>query len=112
MLNSSESCIEIAVDHRLQTLIATVPLREPSRRGTHGNLLRDLARSRTRPKEGISPEEVDFTAWLSEPASIGGAVAMLHQPANEHPYHLGREITFQSCPTLVAFHASIHHSDR
>jgi hypothetical protein len=27
---------------------------------------------------------------------------MLQQPANEHPYHLGREITFKSCSTLVA----------
>ena len=27
---------------------------------------------------------------------------MLQQPANEHSYHIGREITFKSCPTLVA----------
>ena len=27
---------------------------------------------------------------------------MLQQPANNHPYHLGREITFKNCPTFVA----------
>lgn len=98
----SENCIDVAVDHRLQRLIGIVPSPKSSHNGNHGNLLRGIAQLITRPNEEISPEEVDFTAWLSQPASTGGVVAMLQQPANNHPYHLGREVTFRSCGTLVA----------
>ncbi|KAK5215541.1 hypothetical protein LTR96_011099 [Exophiala xenobiotica] len=101
----TDSCIEIAADHRLQRLVGSVPYRESSRNGNHGNLLRELAQSIIRPNEDIFPEEIDFTAWQSEPVSTGGPMAMLQQPADKHPYHRGRESTFQSCATLVALDA-------
>jgi hypothetical protein len=102
MVHLSRGCIDVAVDHRLQKLIATVQTQSASHKGNHGDLLRELAQSITRPNEGISPEEVDFTVFLSQPALMGGVAVLLQQLANDHPYHLGREITFRSCGTLVA----------
>lgn len=97
-----ESCIGIAVDHRLQRLVGRLPSGRGLPPGRHGQLLEELAASITRPEEVISPEEIDFTVWLSQPATISGIVAMLQQPANEHPYDQGREITFNGCDTLVS----------
>jgi len=56
----------------------------------------------TRPNEGIPPDAIDFTVWSAQLESTSRIVVMLEQPANVHPYHLSQEITFSSCPTLVA----------
>ena len=102
MVAHAKSCIDVAVDHRLESLLAPFSFDETSHPGNHSELIRNLAHLITRPKEDISQEEVDFTVWLSQPSLTGGIVVLLHQPANNHPYHLGQEVTFSSCATLVA----------
>ena len=101
MMSSPDYCIDIAVDHRLKRLVRTVPVPDTSNTTNHCQLLRNLPTRITRPKEPITDQEIDFTAWLARPNTDGGIIVLLERPANNHPYHLGRAITFSSCTTLI-----------
>lgn len=100
-MSSSMYCLDIAVDHRIRRLCEPVPPHNNHTAGNHGGILRDIARSITRSPEAISAEEINFAVWLSEPATTGGLLIMLQQPADNHPYHLGNQVVVQSCGTLA-----------
>jgi len=80
---------DVAVDHRLLALLKAALVCDTSGTGDHCNLIRQLARGITRPNEEVRPEEINFTPWLSQPASTGGTAAVASAACERASISLG-----------------------
>jgi hypothetical protein len=100
--NRPLTCLDIAIDHRLLPLLQPLPTANSESGSNHVRFLQKTARTLQRNEDKIPEAEVAIAKDLAGPAIKGGICFVLHQPADNHPYHLGTESVLASSPTLSA----------
>jgi hypothetical protein len=96
-------CLGIALDHRLRRELARLGPAQQSL--SSGKSLEELLKIYTRVNQdsgAVNNHEYTITAQLLRWYMVGGVVALLKQPANNHPFEHGLRAVTESCPTLAA----------
>ena len=90
--------LEIAIDHRIRRLFRPVPHSgENSSGGFHVSTIEAFGHDLR-----LDEDEIEVTAKLAGPLSIGGIVIMLQQPRDNHPSEAGIHAVIDDCDTLIA----------
>jgi len=99
---STRECLGIAIDHRLQSKLTGLdpPQQFPSD-DAYGSILEELLKLRMKPFiSSLENHEYLVTTQLLRPTMIGGVIALLQQPANNHPFRNGLNAVADGSPTL------------
>ena len=99
---STREYLGIAIDHRLQSKLTGLdpPQQFPSG-DAFGSILEELLKLRMKPFiSSLDNHEYLVTTQLLRPTMIGGVIALLQQPANNHPLRNGLNAVTDGSPIL------------
>ncbi len=101
----AQTCLDIAIDHRLVLLFKPTHLREKVFTSNHIPLIRNLGGRLRRGSNSIPQTEINVTAEIAQPCGSGGILTILQQPAKDHPYDDGTATTIAGCATYMCLKA-------